>query len=388
MASIYIHFPFCKSRCIYCDFFSTTFLDLRSSYVEALKKELEMQRGFLGGEPVKSIYLGGGTPSQMDVGMLSEVFRCVYDLFDVVSAAEVTMECNPDDLNDRYLSSMRELLPVNRVSIGVQSFDDARLSFLHRRHTASGAIEALSRCREHGYANLSVDLIYGFPGQSLEEWEADIDQAVGLDVEHLSAYALMYEEGTALYGMLSSGLVEELDEEVSVSMYDLLLKKMASSGYRHYEISNFCKPGFHSRHNSGYWDGTHYLGIGAGAHSYNGSAREWNEPYLDLYISGIMNGKVGYRGREELDDRTRFNEQIMTSLRTSAGVNLTKLEHQFGIGLKDALLAKAARYIQGGQLEAGLYIPIDTLTPTSDKALRLTAKAVFTSNGIISDLFV
>ena len=388
MASIYIHFPFCKSRCIYCDFFSTTFLDLRSAYVEALKKEMEMQRGYLGSEPVKSIYLGGGTPSQMDVGMLSELFSCVYDLFDVVPGAEVTMECNPDDLNECYVGSMRELLPVNRVSIGVQSFNDARLSFLHRRHTASGAIEALLRCREHGYDNLSIDLIYGFPGQSLEEWEDDINQAVGLGVEHLSAYALMYEEGTALYRMLSSGLVEELDEEVSVSMYNLLLSKMISSGYRHYEISNFCKPGFHSRHNSGYWDGTHYLGIGAGAHSYNGSAREWNEPSIDLYLSGIIEGKGGYRGREELDIRTRFNEWIMTSLRTSAGVNMTQLERQFGIEMKDALLDKATRYIQGGQLETGRYVPIDTLMPTSDEALRLTRKAVFTSNGIISDLFI
>ena len=388
MASIYIHFPFCKSRCIYCDFFSTTFLGLRSRYVEALKKELEMQCGYLSSSQVKTLYFGGGTPSQMDIGMLSEVMDCVYSHFDVSPDAEITMECNPDDLSDEYLCALRTRLPVNRLSLGVQTFDDGRLSFLRRRHSASGAIEALRKCRAHGYDNLSIDLIYGFPGQSLEEWESDIDRAIDLGVEHLSAYSLMYEEGTALYDMLSSGAVEEVDEEVSVSMYELLLTKMTAAGYRHYEISNFCKPGFHSRHNSGYWDGSHYLGIGAGAHSYNGKSREWNECSIELYLAGILEGKNGYRGSEMLDDRTRFNEMLMISLRTSSGVNLTRLERLFGQEMKTLLLSKAAPYIDRGQLEVGRYVPIDTVEPTADEALRLTRGAVFTSNGIISDLFL
>ncbi len=388
MASIYIHFPFCKSRCIYCDFFSTTSLVLRNRYVQALKMELEMRRDYLSSAQVQSLYLGGGTPSQMDVDLLSEVINCVYSLFDVSPDAEVTMECNPDDLNEEYLSGLRMNLPVNRLSLGVQTFDDRRLAFLHRRHSASAAIEAVRRCRDHGYLNLSIDLIYGFPGQTLEEWEEDVDLALALGVEHLSAYSLMYEEGTALYNMLSSGMVEELDEEVCVSMYERLLSKMHASGYRHYEISNFCKPGFHSRHNSGYWNGTHYLGIGAGAHSYNGMSREWNECSIERYLDGILEGKGDYRCGESLDERTRFNEMLMTSLRTSSGVNLSQLERLFGQKMKASLLSKATPYIKRGLLEICPYIAIDTVEPTSEQALRLTRNAVFTSNGIISDLFV
>lgn len=388
MASIYIHFPFCKSRCIYCDFFSTTFLSRRRDYVDAVKKELECQRDFFGGETIKTVYLGGGTPSQMDVAMLEEVFQSVFRFYDVDADAEITMECNPDDLTEAYVEAMRSCLPVNRVSMGVQTFDDTRLAFLRRRHTALVAEKAVERCRKHGYDNLSIDLIYGFPGETVEEWETDIDKAVAMGVEHLSAYSLMYEEGTPLYRMREAGQVIEADEEESVGMYRVLTDKLAEAGYRHYEISNYCRPGFHSRHNSGYWDGTHYLGIGAGAHSYNGLRREWNEDSLDRYLGGVLKGNDVYRGGEDLDGPTRFNEMLMTALRTSAGVNLDEVERRFGSRMKESLLAKADHFIRDGLLEKGLYVPIDSDDATGDESLHLTCEAVFTSNGIISELFL
>lgn len=387
MASIYLHFPFCKSRCIYCDFFSTTSLDLRRRYVEALKRELSLRRDYLGRECVDTLYFGGGTPSQMDVDMLAEVMDCVYTLFDISTHAEVTMECNPDDLSEAYLDGLRSL-PINRLSLGVQTFDDARLRFLHRRHSGRGALDAIERCRTHGYDNLSIDLIYGFPNQTIDQWEDDLDCALSLGVEHLSAYSLMYEEGTELYRLLSAGAVEEVDEELSVDMYKLLTDKMRVAGYRHYEISNFCKPSFHSRHNSGYWNGTHYLGVGAGAHSYNGEAREWNVGNLRQYLSGILEGGEGYVEREELDESTRINEMVMTSLRTSAGINLNQMENCFGKAIKRMILDKAAPYLKGGQLLMKPYVAIDSDTVTNDEALALSNDTVFVSNSIISDLFV
>ena len=388
MASIYLHFPFCKSRCIYCDFFSTTSLELRRTYVEAMKRELSMRCDEWSGEPIRSVYLGGGTPSQMSVADLSEVLSQVYRLFNVDSDAEVTMECNPDDLNDEYVRSLRLSLPVNRLSLGVQTFDDSRLQFLRRRHNASGALSAVARCREAGYGNLSIDLIYGFPGQSLSDWCSDLDQALDLEVEHLSAYSLMYEEGTALFRMFEQGAVHEVDEEVSLQMYQLLVDRMSGHGYRHYEISNFCKPGYHSRHNSGYWNGTHYLGVGAGAHSYDGSSRSWNKSSLAGYIDGVLKGVGEYREVELLDESTRFNEMVMTALRTSAGVNLTEIECRFGRSRKENLLSSASRYLSAGMLERGPYIAIDSMEPTQDEALRLTRDGVFVSNGIIADLFL
>ena len=277
MAGVYVHIPFCKSRCIYCDFFSTTSLPLRERYVDALCREIELRsRGLTTEERhIETIYLGGGTPSQLSTEQLKRVFDTVQACFDVAKTAEITMEANPDDVNATYLQGIK-LLPVNRLSFGIQTFNDERLRFIRRRHTAQEAIDVVRNCQAAGFGNISIDLMFGFPGETLEEWQTDIDTALSLQVQHISAYSLMYEEGTALTRMLEAGEIEEIDEELSLQMYCTLVERLKKAGFEHYEISNFALPGRRSRHNSSYWHGIPYFGFGAGAHSYDGDVRRWN----------------------------------------------------------------------------------------------------------------
>ena len=318
MAGIYIHIPFCRSRCIYCGFYSTTALDLRQRYVDALCREMEIrgtrkeEGGKRNDEEIETIYLGGGTPSQLSAAQLHQIFEAIYIYNNVYgqnispssfllppsSTKEITIEVNPDDVTDEYAAALRQL-PVNRVSMGIQTFDDQRLRFLHRRHTARQAIEAVSILRAAGINNLSIDLMYGFPGETLSDWQSDIDSALALNVEHISAYCLMIEEGTPLHRMLQHNgdcpLCEQrselqgdcpqcVDEETERQMYYTLIDRLTAAGYEHYEISNFARPGFRSRHNSSYWNGTPYIGLGAAAHSYDIRSRSWNIADINAYI--------------------------------------------------------------------------------------------------------
>lgn len=369
MAGIYIHIPFCKSRCIYCGFFSTTSLNKHREYVGALVNELDFRRDFLKGEVIDTIYFGGGTPSVLSASEIERVVTTIYNIYNVRAKAEVTLEGNPDDLSPAFLKDLMQV-GINRLSIGVQTFDEQRLRFLHRRHTAEQAIRAVQDAQCAGFANISVDLMFGFPRQTLAEWQSDVQKALSLRVQHLSAYSLMYEEGTCLGEMLNAGEVEEVDEEISLQMYEYLMDAVSDAGFRHYELSNFALPGMESRHNSSYWHGIPYLGVGAGAHSYDGRNRCFNVESLDEYMKGCPPVV------EVLTDHERYNEYVFTGLRTAEGLHLDDLEQRFSASCKDYCLCAAMPHIASGRMmrEGGV--------------LKLTRKGLFVSNDVMSDLML
>ena len=372
MAGIYIHIPFCKRRCIYCDFFSTTQSEKKSAYVHALCRELEMRKDYLEGEDIETIYLGGGTPSQLLREELEEIFNHIYKVYPVREDAEITLEANPDDLTPEYVAMLRQL-PINRISMGIQTFQEETLKLLHRRHTAVQAIEAFRRCREAGFQNISIDLMYGLPGETLDTWRADLQQAIDLRPEHISAYHLIYEEGTALWKLREQHQVEEADEDLSVSLFSTLIEQLSEAGYQHYEISNFSLPGLHSHHNSSYWTGKKYLGCGPSAHSFNGVSRQWNVASLESYMKGVEEGELDVEV-EELDLYTRYNDFVLTSIRTAWGMPLSKLRSDFGEELYRYCMRMAKPHLEQGVLEIG------------EDVLRLTRKGIFVSDGIMSDL--
>lgn len=372
MAGIYLHIPFCKTRCIYCDFYSTTRSELTGRYVDALCRELEMRREYLQGDPIETIYFGGGTPSQLSGDDFEKVFATIERTFGMQHCREITLEANPDDLTPEYLQTLATL-PFNRISMGIQTFDDATLKLLKRRHNASQAIRAVEACRQAGFQNISIDLIYGLPGETLERWEYDLQQAIGLKVEHISAYHLIYEEDTPIYKMLKQHQVSEVDEESSVDFFSLLIYRLTAAGYEHYEISNFCQPGKYSQHNTSYWQGVKYLGCGPSAHSFDGETREWNAASIDDYIKGINEEKRPFE-TEQRDTPTRYNEFIITSLRTIWGISLEQLHQQFGEELTAYCLRMADEHLKSHQLEQ------------RNGALCLTREGIFVSDGIMSDL--
>ena len=372
MAGIYIHIPFCKRRCIYCDFFSTTRSEEKPTYVRALCQELAIRKDYLEGEEIETIYLGGGTPSQLTEKELNEIFTSLYNIYKVKEDAEITLEANPDDLTPEYVSMLRRL-PINRISMGIQTFQEETLKLLHRRHTARQAIEAFQRCREAGFRNISIDLMYGLPGETLDTWKEDLQQAIALHPEHISAYHLIYEEGTALWKLREEHQVEEADEDLSVTLFKTLIDELKQAGYQHYEISNFCLPGLHSRHNSSYWTGKKYLGCGPSAHSFNGSSRQWNIASLDNYLKGIASGKPNYE-IEELDLYTRYNDFVITSIRTCWGMSLSRLRSEYGEELYRYCLRMSKSHLEQGVLEI------------KEDILKLTKEGIFISDGIMSDL--
>lgn len=377
MAGIYVHIPFCKSRCIYCDFFSTTSLTERDKYVTAIKKELVLRIDYLPlNTEIETIYFGGGTPSMLRAEQLCDVLNHIKQNYNVTENAEISIEGNPDDLCIDFLESIKKG-GFNRLSMGVQTFNDKRLKFLCRRHTADIAKKSVENARKVGFDNISIDLMYGFPEESLADWISDIEQALLLSPEHISAYSLMYEEGTQLYKMLESGRIVEIDEDVSVKMYNMLIERLQSSGYEHYEISNWGKKGMHSRHNSSYWEGIPYLGVGAGAHSFDGNSRQWNPNSLEEYIAGIVSNNPIFE-KEELTPNQRYNEMVMTGLRTAKGIDLKRLETLFGKHRLEYCNNNARPHIEAGRLE--IY--------DNTNSMRLTRNGLFVSDDIMSDLML
>ena len=372
MAGIYLHIPFCKTRCIYCDFYSTTRSELKTRYVRALCRELEIRKKYLKGEYVETIYFGGGTPSQLEEEDFILIFDVIREQYGMEHCREITLEANPDDLTPDYLKMLASL-PFNRISMGIQTFDDTTLQLLKRRHTSRTAIEAVHRCREAGFQNISIDLIYGLPGETKERWENDLRQATSLNVEHISAYHLTYEEDTPIYNMLKQHQIEEVDEDSSLQFFTLLIEHLQEAGYEHYEISNFCRPGKYSRHNTSYWKGIPYLGCGPSAHSFNGTTREWNVSSIDLYIKGIEGDRRNFE-TENLDQTTRYNEFIITTIRTVWGTPIEKLKQEFGNELWEYCREMSAPYLENGKLEM------------HEGALRLTREGIFISDSIMSDL--
>jgi oxygen-independent coproporphyrinogen-3 oxidase len=373
MAGIYIHIPFCKRRCIYCDFYSTTHSEWREEYVRALCHELEARKDYLAGEEVESVYLGGGTPSQLTLAQLRLLFDTIYKVYRVRAKAEVTMECNPDDLSADYIAQLRTL-PVNRLSLGIQTFHEPTLALLQRRHTARQAVEAYHRCREAGFRNISIDLMYGLPGETLARWQDDLRQALALRPEHISAYHLIYEEGTALWQLREEHCVSEADEDLSVNLFSTLIHTLRQAGYEHYEISNFCLPGLHARHNSGYWTGMRYLGCGPSAHSYDGESRQWNDASLTAYLEAFRQGADFPHEVETLDKPTRYNDFIITRVRTKWGLPLAELEATFGPDYLAYCLKMANPHLAQGTLVR------------EDGVIRLSEAGIFVSDGIMSDL--
>lgn len=372
MAGIYLHIPFCKRRCLYCDFYSTTRDEMKHRYTAALCKELELRKSYIDGEPIETIYWGGGTPSQLSREDFEQVFETIHHIYKVSPDAEITIEANPDDLNDEYVSMLRTL-PFNRLSMGIQTFNDESLSLLHRRHTAQQAIEAFRRCRDAGFNNISIDLMYGLPNETEQTWAYDLEKAIEMRPEHISAYHLIYEEGTPLWKLREQHRVEEADEDLSVRLFTMLIHRLKEAGYQHYEISNFSLPGLHSRHNSSYWVGKKYLGCGASAHSFDGHSRQWNVASIDRYIDAAENGTLDFE-IEELDQATRYNDFVITAIRTCWGMSLDKLKTDFGARLYDYCLRMARPHIEQGTLQI------------TDDTLRLTEQGIFVSDGIMSDM--
>ncbi|MDD6472393.1 MAG: radical SAM family heme chaperone HemW [Bacteroidales bacterium] len=372
MAGIYIHVPFCAKRCLYCDFYSNTEMSYKEPYLVALQQEMELRKEYLSGETIETIYFGGGTPSQLQAADFSRIFDTINRLFRVSDDSEITLEANPDDLQPAYVGMLQQF-PFNRISMGVQSFDDDDLRFLNRRHDSRQAVRAVELCREAGITNLSIDLIYGLPGQTVGRWERNLEAAIRLDVPHLSAYHLIYEEGTALYKLLEAGRVTPVEESVSVDLFTLLIDRLTAAGYLHYEISNFARPGCFSRHNSSYWLGKSYLGLGPSAHSYNQQERMWNVSSLPIYIAGMEQGIPNVE-REPLPLETRYNDFIITGLRTMWGIDLEEMERRFGKRLADYCRQEAATYLRRGLLSL------------KGSVMTLSRAGVFVSDGIMSDL--
>ncbi|WP_295732282.1 radical SAM family heme chaperone HemW [uncultured Muribaculum sp.] len=370
MSGIYIHIPFCHSKCAYCDFFSIPEKKSREGFADAVSKEWDMRRHELSDSEITTIYVGGGTPSILTPGELEAIVSPIPKS----SLSEFTVEANPEDVTAHWVSSMRSL-GVDRISIGVQSLNDRELAAVGRRHTAAEALDAIETILRGGISNISADLIYGLPGQTIDTWRDSLERLLQRGITHLSAYALSYEQGTRLYAMLMTGKIKEIPQEVSEQMYDMLCKYTTRRGFTHYEISNFALPGKHSRHNSSYWDYTPYLGLGPGAHSFDGEMRRVNPPGVAAYIAAINSGKTFYTVEEETTT-DRINDLIITSLRTSHGLNQEAVEKIGGSKSLSELRKNADPFISSGRLLC------------TDSTMRIPEKYWLISDAILRDLLL
>lgn len=374
MAGVYVHIPFCASRCSYCDFYSTLKLETAGShYVDALIGEAVLRRCELHGEAVRTLYLGGGTPSQLPLPLLSRLVEGLRGALDLHGVEEFTIEANPDDVTPEWCAAL-PALGVNRVSMGVQSFEDRILRAIGRRHTSQQVVKAVENLHDVGIGNISLDLIYGLPGQTLDSWAESVDQAIALAPRHVSAYWLTYEPGTRLWRQREQGEVAEVPEDVCIAMYHLLVKRLQEAGFEHYEISNFSLPGYHSRHNSSYWDGTPYLGLGAAAHSYDRNVRRSNPHDLHAYISCIAAGKTACI-EEEMTLWERYDERVMLSLRTASGMDVECLRQEFGDELAGHFLHEVQRHIAAGNIRR-----------EGDSRYVLTTDGILLSDSVMHDL--
>ena len=374
MAGIYIHIPFCKQACHYCDFHFSTNQETRSELVQAILKEIKIQKAYLGAETIQTIYFGGGTPSLLETRELDLILESIRTSHVVIDDAEVTLEANPDDLT---LSRLKELasLGINRLSIGIQSFHSEMLTFLNRVHDAGNAIKSFQQAREAGFKNISIDLIYAMPDESDIQWKEDITQAIALRPDHISCYALTIEEKTVFGRWSASGKMKPVEDETAARHLEILMDELEREGFEHYEISNFAKPGFQSKHNSSYWKQEKYLGIGPSAHSYNGSSRQFNINNNNLYLRSLKNDEAPF-DKEELSQENMINEYILTTLRTQWGTDLKKIKQDFGYDLLNKNTDYLSRILE------------NKLAILEADVLRLTRKGKLLADKISSDLFV
>lgn len=356
MAGIYIHIPFCKQACHYCDFHFSTSLKYKDDLIQALVKEIELQKNYLGGETIETIYFGGGTPSLLEAGEINLLLDNITRLHTVIANAEITLEANPDDLHKTKLQALLQT-PVNRFSIGIQSFFDDDLLWMNRAHRAEESESAVKRAQDMGFENLTVDLIYGYPLLTDQKWKHNLDKVFELGIPHVSSYSMTVEPNTALASFIGKKKQPAMNDQQSAEQFNVLINAMQANGFEHYEISNFCKPGHYSRHNSNYWRGVKYLGIGPSAHSYNGEARQWNIANNAKYIEGIIKDNLPAE-TEILSENDRLNEYIMTSLRTIWGLDLDKL-NTIAAAASIPLLITAQEYFERGwiaQKEKTIYL--------------------------------
>jgi len=314
MAGIYIHIPFCKQACYYCDFHFSTSLKYKDELIQALIKEIKLQKDYLAGETVETVYFGGGTPSVLNADEINILLNTITNLHTVSANAEITLEANPDDLSKEKLQALRQT-SLNRLSIGIQSFFDEDLAWMNRAHRANEAESSVKRAQDTGFENITADLIYGYPLLTDQKWKYNLDKIFALDIPHVSSYSMTVEPRTALASFIKTKKQQPMDEQQSAEQFILLMDAMQAHGFEHYEISNFCKPGNYSRHNSNYWKGVKYLGLGPSAHSYNGETRQWNVANNAKYIVALEKSEIPAE-TETLSEANRLNEYIMTSLRT------------------------------------------------------------------------
>lgn len=371
MAGIYIHIPFCKQACHYCDFHFSTSLKKKEEMIAALIQEIHLRKEEIN-EPVETIYFGGGTPSVLSNEEINALIDTVFSLFDVMKNPEITLEANPDDLTKKRIHELAHSR-INRLSIGVQSFYDEDLKLMNRAHNAKEAWESLEEAAKH-FDNISIDLIYGIPNMSLERWESNIQKALTLGIPHISSYALTVEPKTALATLIKKGKIPTLDDGEAHEHFLTMVSILANNGFVHYELSNFGKPDYFSKNNSAYWLGKKYLGIGPSAHSFDGKNRSWNIANNTLYIQAIQKNELPNE-TETLSIQDRYNEYIMTGLRTIWGVSVFSVEHEFGANYKNYLLANAQEFIHNGQLQL------------ENDVLKTTMKGKFFCDGIASELF-
>jgi len=374
MAGIYFHIPFCKQACHYCDFHFSTSLTYRAEMLVAMEKEIALQAHYLDDRAIESIYFGGGTPSLLEADEVSRLIDAVGGHFDIQSDAEITLEANPDDLNNAKVAAMRST-PVNRFSIGVQSFFEEDLRWMNRAHNAVEASGAIQRVQDHGYQNITADLIYGYPLLTDQKWSQNIERLLDFGVPHISAYCMTVEPQTALASFIRKGKQTPIDDGQGATQFELLMDELAAAGYEQYEISNFAKPEQYARHNSNYWKGVPYLGVGPSAHSFDGYSRQWNVRNNASYIRAIQNGVVPYE-REELSEADRLNEYIMTALRTLWGLNLDYIDAQFNASYSGAVRAGLESLVIRGEV---------TLL---GKVATLTKKGKLVADRVAAELFV
>ncbi len=378
MAGIYIHIPFCKQACSYCDFHFSTSLKRKEEMLKAIKHELLLRKNELGNEQIETIYFGGGTPSLLTIDELHFLLAIIYENYTVVSNPEITLEANPDDLTTKKIKELAQS-PINRLSIGIQSFFEDDLKFMNRAHTAEESKKCLVEAKKY-FNNITIDLIYGVPNMSNKKWLANLQQAFELGIPHISSYALTVEEKTALHSFIKKGKVAPVDEELALKHFNILVEETEKQDFIHYEISNFGKSNYLSKHNISYWQGEKYLGIGPSAHSFNGIERSWNVSNNSKYIKDLVENELPSES-EMLTVNNRFNEYIMTGLRTIWGISFEKVEKEFGARFLQLLKKNSQSFIEKGLLEI-------QQNSFLSKTLVTTKKGKFLADGIASDLFI
>ncbi len=373
MAGIYIHIPFCRKACYYCNFHFSTTLHLKTEYINALLKEIDIRSSYVESEEIQTIYFGGGTPSLLSQSELNSIFNTLYKNFSIGNNIEITLETNPDDISSENLSIWKQT-GINRLSIGIQSFYEEDLQWMNRAHNATQAKQAILLSQDAGFDNITIDLIYGTPTLTNDKWKHNVETALGLNIPHLSCYALTVEPHTALHKLIEKRKLPDVNADIQSQQFLDLMKWLAAAGYEHYEISNFAKPGFRSKHNASYWHGEKYIGLGPSAHSFNRASRQWNIANNALYIKHINTGNDFYE-KEILTPTQQLNEYIMTALRTIEGIDAGKVKNQFGETAYNNVITGVQKYISSGKVIK------------NNNHICLTNEGKLFADGIAADLF-